>query len=44
MGWELGCDDDFDEDIDEKWKNYEKLSDEEIVEIFKEYNGIYKFE
>lgn len=46
MGWGLGCDDDYDEDDDsfDKWENYDEISDKELVEIFKEYNGIYKFE
>lgn len=44
MGWGLGSDGDYDEEAFEKWENYEKLSDEEIVELFSDYNGIYTYE
>lgn len=44
MGWGLSCDNDYDEDVFEKWENPDSLSDEEIVELFSDYNGIYKYE
>ena len=44
MGWGLGCDGDFDEDEYEKWSHPESLSDDEIVELFKNHNGIFKFD
>lgn len=44
MGWGLGSDGEYDEEAGEKWDNYENLSDEELVELFKDYNGIYKYE
>ncbi len=44
FGWSLGCDSEYDEEDWEKWENYESLSDEEIIELFKNYNGIFKFE
>ena len=44
MGWGLGCDTDYDEEVFEKWENPDSLSDEEIVELFSDYNGIYKYE
>lgn len=44
MEWGLGCDADYDEEMDEKWENYKELTDEELIELFKEYNGIYKYE
>lgn len=44
MGWLLGCDADYDEEDSEKWENCESLSDEELVELFSKYDGIYKFE
>lgn len=44
MGWCLGCDDEYDEDDSEKWENYKNLSDEELIELFKCYNGIYTYE
>ena len=44
IGWGLGCDDEYDEDDSEKWQNHKNLSDEELMELFKCYNGIYKYE
>lgn len=44
MGWCLGSDGEYDEDDFVKWENYENLSDEELVELFKCYNGIYTYE
>lgn len=44
MGWLLGCDAEFDEEDFEKWENYKELTDEEIKELFSEYNGIFTFE
>lgn len=44
MGWGLGCDAEFDEEDYEKWSHHENLSDEELVELFNCYNGIFKFE
>lgn len=44
MGWHLGCDAEYNEEDSEKWENCESLSDEEIVELFSEYGGIYKYE
>ena len=44
MGWGLGCDGEYDEEMGEKWENYKELTDEELIELFKDYNGIYKYE
>lgn len=44
IGWQLGCDADYNEEDSEKWENCESLSDEELVELFSEYGGIYKYE
>jgi len=44
MNWGLGCDGDYDEETDVQWENYDKLSDEELIKLFKEYNGIYTYE
>ena len=44
IGWQLGCDADYDEEDSEKWENYKNLSDEELVELFSKYDSIYKFE
>lgn len=44
MGWGLGCDAEFDEEASEKWDNSDSLSDEELVELFSDYNGIYCYE
>lgn len=44
MGWLLGCDSEYNEEDFEKWENYKELTDEEIKELFSEYNGIFTFE
>jgi len=44
MGWVLGSHGEFDEDDFDKWEHYDELSDDELVELFKCYNGIFKFE
>lgn len=44
IGWGLGSDDEYDEEESEKWKHPENLSDEELVEIFNNYSGIYTYE
>lgn len=44
IGWQLGCDADYNEEDSEKWENYKNLSDEELKELFSEYGGIYKYE
>ena len=43
-GWGLGCDAGYAEDDRELWENADSLSDEEIVELFKNYNSIYLVE
>ena len=44
MGWCFGSDGVCDEETWEKLEKYEKLSDEELLEIFGDLNGIYKYE
>ena len=44
FGWHLGCDAIFDDEDKEKWENYDSLTDDEIVALFKEYNGVYLYE
>lgn len=43
-GWLLGCDADYDLEDSEKWENADKLSDEEIVELYENYDGLYLIE
>jgi hypothetical protein len=42
-GWHLGCDDEYDENDFEKWENKE-ISDEELMELWNSYTGIYTYE
>lgn len=44
MGWGLGSDGEYDEEDANKWENHEELSDEELVELFSCYNGVYTYE
>ena len=43
MGWELGSDNEYDEDEMKAWIHPEAHTDEEIVEVFNNYKSIYKF-
>lgn len=43
MGWCLGSDGEYDEDVMEAWYNPQNHTDEEIVEVFNEYTSIYKY-
>ena len=44
MGWLLGCDAEYDEEDSNIWQNPRNHSDEELIEVYNKYNGIYKFE
>ncbi len=43
-GWLLGCDAEYDEEDSERWENADKLSDDEIVELYENYDGFYLVE
>ena len=43
-GWLLGCDAEYCEEDSERWKNADKLSDDEIVELYENYDGFYLVE
>lgn len=45
MGWHLGHDADYNEEDSDKWEHSDSLTDEEIINLFKEHgDSIYKFE
>lgn len=45
MGWLLGSDDDYDEEDSDKWEHSDSLTDEELIDLFKEHgDSIYKYE
>ena len=43
-GWLLGCDAMYNEEDSEKWGNADKLTDNDIIELYKSYNGFFKIE
>lgn len=43
-GWLLGCDAEYNDEDSEKWENADKLTDNEIIELYKSYNGFYLVE
>ena len=43
MGWGLGSDYDYDEETMQAWEHPEDHTDEEIVEVFDNYQSIYKY-
>ena len=44
MGWLLGCDVEYNEEDQEIWENPSKHTDEELLEIYNNYGGVYKYE
>lgn len=45
MGWLLGSDADYKEEDSDKWERSDSLTDEEIINMFKEHgDSIYKYE
>ena len=42
-GWQLGSDSEYDEETMEAWYHPEDHSDEEIAEVFSNYQSIYKY-
>lgn len=40
-GWQLGCDAMFNEEDFEKWENADKLTDNEIIQLYECYDGFY---
>lgn len=45
MGWLLGCDADYNEEDSDKWEHCDTLTDEELIDLFKEHgDSIYKYE
>lgn len=43
-GWLLGCDAMFNKEDSKKWRNADKLSDDEIVELYENYDGLFLIE
>jgi hypothetical protein len=43
IGWLLGSDNEFDEEEMEVWINPSDHSDEELMELWKQYKSIYKY-
>ena len=43
LGWSLGYDSDYDEDIMKVWKNHKLYSDEEVMNLWNEYKIIHKY-
>ena len=43
LGWSLGYDNDYDEDIMKVWKNHKLYSDEEVMDLWNEYKIIHKY-
>ena len=42
-GWQLGSDSEYDEETMEAWYHPEDHTDEEIAEVFSNYQSIYKY-
>ena len=43
MGWSLGTDNEWDEEIMKAWIDPQNHTDDEIVEVFNMYKSIYKY-
>lgn len=43
MGWSLGCDADYDEDVMAAWYNPFEHTDEELMELWNNYKTIHKY-
>ena len=43
LGWDLGYDYEYDEDIMKVWKNHKLYSDEKIMNLWNEYKTIHKY-
>ena len=43
MGWSLGSDSEYDEELMKAWENPFEHTDEELMEAFNEFKSIYKY-
>lgn len=43
IGWSLGYDCDYDEEIMKPWENHKLYTDEEIMNLWNEYKTIHKY-